>query len=345
MVRARTASRGGVALAIASLLVALGIACVLAAALARAVVGSPRFSVGAPVADIPPAYVAAYRSAATRFGLAAEGWSYLAAIGKVESNHGRSTASGVHSGQNFHGCCAGPMQIHNGFGSGGATWGVYKTDGDGDGRLDIYDPDDAIATAARYLRSSGAPTDWRSAVFSYNHAGWYVEDVLRRAAAYRLAATSPPSLPTPEPVGGSTWLVDVPGFPGERCDGRIVAEIVALVRAYGLHVHDCFGGAPHATNGEHPLGLALDVAPTDGDWSRTERLARAAGWSPACASEGCPDRGPFRLVLYNGFPGHGDPHHSRRPHLHLSWNHGATVPFSRAPWVRRVLLTSTAGAG
>ena len=130
-------------------------------------------------------YLAAYEQSAARFELGSDGWSYLAAIGKIESDHGRSTAPGVHSGQNAYGCCAGPMQIHNGFGSGGGTWGAFKVDGDGDGRADIYDPADAIATAARYLRASGAPADWRTAVFAYNHAGWYVDRSSRQAAAYR----------------------------------------------------------------------------------------------------------------------------------------------------------------
>ena len=139
------------------------------------------------VPDIPSEYLAAYESAAGRFTLGDDGWSYLAAIGKIESDHGRSTAPGVHSGQNSYGCCAGPMQIHNGFGTGGGTWGSFKQDGDGDGREDIYDPADAVATAAAYLKASGAPGDWRRAIFAYNHAGWYVDQVVDQAAAYRAA--------------------------------------------------------------------------------------------------------------------------------------------------------------
>jgi hypothetical protein len=76
-----------------------------------------------------PAYLAAYERAAARFKLGSEGWSILAGIGEVESDHGRSTAAGVSSGQNFLGCCAGPMQIHNGYGAGTGTWGAYAVDG------------------------------------------------------------------------------------------------------------------------------------------------------------------------------------------------------------------------
>ena len=282
------------------------------------------------VPDIPSEYLNAYESSAARFELGDDGWSYLAAIGKVESDHGRSNAPGVHSGQNSYGCCAGPMQIHNGFGDGGGTWGAFKQDGDGDGRENIYDPADAVATAAAYLKASGAPSDWRRAIFAYNHADWYVEQVTEQAAAYRSAGV----LPAPSGASDSGWLAPVPGADGERCDARIVPDVLAILRTFGLQLTACYGGAPHATDGEHPLGLATDLVPNDGDWNRTLAAARAFGWSPACAAAGCPDRGPFRVVLYNGYPGHGDPAHTSTPHLHLSWQHAVTAPFTRAAWVR-----------
>lgn len=302
------------------------------AGIAGALSGSPASAMDAP-ADIPVEYLRAYRAAAERFDLGSDGWSFLAAIGKVESDHGRSTAPGVHRGQNAHGCCAGPMQIHNGFGSGGGTWGAFAVDGDGDGHTNIYDIDDAAATAARYLEASGAPAEWRAAIFAYNHATWYVDDVIRLAADYRASASAPSNTTTAGPLNARDWLGDVPGFPGERCDLRIVADVVRLTARYGLRLTDCFGGEPHARDGEHPLGLAVDVVPLDGNWSRTLRLAIDAGWTPSCASSGCADRGPFRVVLYNGFPGHGDPHHTSSTHLHLSWEHGPAEPFSPAPWV------------
>jgi hypothetical protein len=313
----------------------------VAVGLAGAVLGAPSGSATA-ISDIPGEYLTAYRAAAEEFSLGADGWSYLAAIGKIESDHGRSTAPGVSSGQNAHGCCAGPMQIHNGFGSGGATWGAFKVDGDHDGHADIYDPDDAAATAARYLEASGAPSDWRAAIFAYNHAGWYVDDVVRQAAEYRAQASAPATVRKVGPIPAGHWLVEVPGFPGERCDRRIVADVLRLTARYGLILTDCFGGEPHALNGEHPLGLAVDLAPSNGDWNRTLRLSLDAGWSESCAKTGCPDRGPFRVVLYNGFPGHGDPRFTSRPHLHLSWEHGEASPFSPAPWVH---VVTTSGAG
>ena len=51
-----------------------------------------------------------------------------------------------------------------------STWASYGVDADGDGRADRWDPADAIYSAANYLRASGAPSDYRRAIFAYNHA-------------------------------------------------------------------------------------------------------------------------------------------------------------------------------
>ena len=291
------------------------------------------------IADIPAEYLAAYRAAADHFELGATGWAYLAGIGKIETDHGSLSATGVLSGQNAHGCCAGPMQIHNGFGAGTATWAQYRVDGDADGRTDIYDVDDAVWTAARLERASGAPRDWRRAIFAYNHAGWYVDRVVEQAQRYLAeGAAGSGAAGTREVRSDGRWLVALPGFPGERCDARIVRDVRWLVATFGLFVSDCFGGHPHAIAGEHPLGLAVDVSPVDGNWGRTQRLAARFGWTPSCARAGCGGRGPFRLILYNGYPSHGDPRHSSRPHLHLSWEHAPAPPFTAAQWVRVLSL-------
>jgi cell wall-associated NlpC family hydrolase len=139
--------------------------------------------------EIPPNYLALYRSGAdTCPGLP---WSVLAAIGKVETNHGRLQAPGVISGANFAGA-AGPMQIGIG-GKAGNTFGAYAVDGDGDGISNVYNPADAIFTAASYLCRNGGGKGgdlWR-AVFAYNHADWYVTKVLAIASTYEAATAAP----------------------------------------------------------------------------------------------------------------------------------------------------------
>ena len=135
------------------------------------------------LADIPPAYLVLYMDAAQT--CPSLPWGVLAGIGKVESDHGRSDAPGVHSGANYAGA-EGPMQFEP------ATFAEYAVDADHDGRPDVYDPADAIHTAAAVLCTNGAgtgtPAGIRQAIFAYNHSRAYVTDVLSWAARYTVPA-------------------------------------------------------------------------------------------------------------------------------------------------------------
>jgi soluble lytic murein transglycosylase-like protein len=129
--------------------------------------------------SIPVAYEAAYRAgAATCPGI---DWTLLAAVGQIESGHGRN------NGPSSAGAI-GPMQFMP------ATFARYAVDGDGDGVTDPWDYRDAIFTAAAYLCASGArggtPDGIRQALFAYNHAQWYVDLVL---AAQQAILSRPPT--------------------------------------------------------------------------------------------------------------------------------------------------------
>jgi hypothetical protein len=127
--------------------------------------------------EIPPLYLALYRQAAQRYGV---DWALLAAIGKLECDHGRDPSpSCTQEGATNYAGAGGPMQFI------ATTWAQYGVDGNGDGRADRWDAADAIYSAANYLRASGAPRDTERAIFAYNHARWYVADVERWAALYR----------------------------------------------------------------------------------------------------------------------------------------------------------------
>jgi len=121
----------------------------------------------------PRSYVDLYRqSAAYCPGLP---WSVLAAIGEVESAHGR------YNGPSSAGAL-GPMQFMP------STWQDYGFDGNGDGRHDIMNPFDAVPAAAKYLCGYGGGSGGQAlyeAIFAYNHADWYVRKVLRVARYYR----------------------------------------------------------------------------------------------------------------------------------------------------------------
>jgi hypothetical protein len=147
-------------------------------------------------ADIPRDYLQRYQSAAGMCrGLS---WPVLAAVGRMESAHGRSDDAGVHSGANQAGAM-GPMQFLAG------TWAAYGADGDGDGQRDVYNPDDAVLGAADYLCAAGAGRldHLREALWAYNHADWYVEAVLAVAARYGADLSGLPP-PPPAPVEVST---------------------------------------------------------------------------------------------------------------------------------------------
>ena len=135
----------------------------------------------AAVAEIPTGYLRTYQAAAGRCrGLS---WTVLAAIGKVESNHGRAPLPGVRSGWNRAGA-AGPMQFGIGVGRAGNAWAHFGRDFDGDGRRSVYDPGDAIPAAARYLCAAGAPRHVDRALYAYNHSWAYVAKVKALARRY-----------------------------------------------------------------------------------------------------------------------------------------------------------------
>ena len=69
------------------------------------------------------------------------------------------------------------------------TWALYGVAAAGDGRADRWNASDAIFSAANYLHSAGAPASYSRAIYAYNHAGWYVAEVLAWAARYRADVT------------------------------------------------------------------------------------------------------------------------------------------------------------
>jgi hypothetical protein len=132
--------------------------------------------------EIPSEYLRLYQQAARRYGL---DWAILAGIGKVECDHGRDPDPSCTQAGAVNGAGAGgPMQFL------ASTWATYGLNVDGGAAPDRWDPADAIYGAANYLRASGAPRNYRAAIYAYNHAGWYVAEVEAWAARYRGAAVS-----------------------------------------------------------------------------------------------------------------------------------------------------------
>jgi len=161
----------------AALLVLVVLAAVLAAG-ARAdtftVVPTPLVTPLAPDATATQAplpyaqLLGLWQQAGAEYGVP---WQVLAAINKIESNFGRNM------GPSSAGAI-GWMQFMP------STWMRWGVDANGDGVADPWNANDAIFSAARYLAAAGAPNDLYRAVFAYNHADWYVREVLALASLY-----------------------------------------------------------------------------------------------------------------------------------------------------------------
>ncbi len=182
-------------------------------------------SVGS-VKGVPAKLVPIYEQAASRYRLGDQGPSILAAINKVETDFGAdmgpSSAGAI-----------GWMQFEP------STWATWGVDANHDGVKDPNDPWDAIFAAARYLRASGAPGDWQAAILAYNHAQWYVDEVLADAKGFQ-GATS----------------VQVAGFGdcAAAASGPAVQRMVAEAsRLDALHIPYVWGGS-HGQSPTPPNG-------------------------------------------------------------------------------------------
>lgn len=226
-------------------------------------------------ADIPPQLIPIYERAAARYHLGPKGPAVLAAINEVETDFGRDLSTSSAG-------AVGWMQFEP------TTWATYGVDGDGDGIKNPNDPWDAIFSAANYLSANGAPGDWQRAILAYNHADWYVEEVLTLASQYQRAGGGATAVPVSEacaaPPGGGSRLA------------RLIAEanrIDALRSAY------VYGGG-HVT-----------PAPATPPWdcsSAWSRLIQVAGYDiPTMDSTGFMswgDPGPGRYVTIYATPAH-----------------------------------------
>src|SRR4029079_7976750 len=112
-----------------------------------------------------------YQAAAQAYDLGPAGPSILAAINEIESGFGQNLGPSSAGAEGW-------MQFMP------STWATYGVDADNDGLKDPNNPNDAIFAAARYLRAAGMPEDPEGAVFAYNHADWYVAEVMARAACF-----------------------------------------------------------------------------------------------------------------------------------------------------------------
>ena len=161
-------------------------------------IGVPNFVIDS--FEIPPFLLPIYQACGTEYGVP---WEVLASINKIE------TAFGTNLNVSSAGAM-GWMQFLP------SSWQTYGLDANGDGREDPYNPVDAICAAAHYLKIAGADHNLYEAIFAYNHADWYVQEVLLYARAYG-------KLPT-DLVGSLTGLTEGAHFP-VAADARYADEL------------------------------------------------------------------------------------------------------------------------
>jgi cell wall-associated NlpC family hydrolase len=150
-----------------------GVIVAIAAVGLQALTPAPLSPTATATSQIPAAYLTLYQAAATRCPMP---WTILAAVGQVESDQGRDTATSSAG-------AVGPMQFEP------ATWARWGVDGDDDGVKNPRDPADAIPAAADYLCSLGVATNPHNALVGYN-CGNSGPECQTASAGYAAAVTS-----------------------------------------------------------------------------------------------------------------------------------------------------------
>jgi hypothetical protein len=300
--------------------------------------GASSFALG----DIPGRYLGIYAQAAGT--CPALRWQVLAAIGKIESDHGRSPAPGVHHGVNRFGCCAGPMQFNltNGPPSTWDTWGTGI-------RAHVYDPAHAIPAAARKLCGDGlahpqpaardpcpqvlGPAALHRALKRYNNACWYVHEVVTLAARY--TATGAPLAPSRDPfvraLAANPRLTTTtrrgcdprPDLASGRLDLRVQSLLAVLAERHRIRISCLRTGHSRFVKGttrvsNHTVWRAVDIDMVDGrPVSPANQRARAlAGWLDGLQGPLRPSEigSPFRFGHRPYFSDEG-----HQGHLHIGY--------------------------
>jgi hypothetical protein len=157
-----------IAVPIAALLAMIGSAVCIAFAFGGASGCGGASAATGDVNGVPAKLIPIYQQAAAKYHLGPKGPAILAGINWEETRFGQDL--GVSEAE-----AEGWMQFLP------SSWETFGEDANGDGKADPYNPWDAIFAAAHLLRYGGAPANWHDAIFGYNHADWYVADVLADA--------------------------------------------------------------------------------------------------------------------------------------------------------------------
>jgi hypothetical protein len=295
----------------------IGVALVLCAAAPATAQGACSTAVtrASATASIPPGYLVLYQKWGNAYGVP---WQLLAAVGSVESRHGRDRGAFVPHTRGV----LGPMQFqagsnklarrtdragNQGF---GGTWGVWRrSSGHPPYRMD--DPDDEIAAAAAKIAAdAGDARVWARALWRYNALHSYRKTVLRRAARLGMSSacgllTQPaaPAVPTaatparpalgsalaatPESLLASDALAFAPPAADDIAhhvaDRRLVALLAWIAQRHHIVVTAIRTGHARYVAGTHRpsnhwFGRAASISEVDGEAVAPGSRAAAALW-------------------------------------------------------------------
>ena len=201
-------------------------------------IGVPNFVIDS--FEIPPFLLPIYQACGTEYGIP---WEVLASINKIE------TAFGTNLNVSSAGA-VGWMQFLP------SSWEAFGVDANGDGRKDPYNPVDAICAAANYLEIAGGKEDLYDAIFAYNHADWYVQEVLLYARAYG-------KLPS-DLVGSLTGLTEGAHFP-IAADARYADDISARAALRSSDGEDTVSGGAAEVISSSPTRRGINIFAAEGD--------------------------------------------------------------------------------
>ena len=218
-------------------------------------IGVPNFIIDS--FEIPPFLLPIYQACGTEYGIP---WEVLASINKIETGFGTnlnvSSAGAV-----------GWMQFLP------SSWEMYGVDANGDGRKDPYNPVDAICAAANYLEAAGGNENLYDAIFAYNHADWYVQEVLLYARAYG-------KLPS-DLVGSLTGLTEGAHFP-VAADARYADDVSARAALQSASPEDVVSseGTEVLSSSPTPRGINIFAAEGAPVVAVNDGVIRKLGSSP-----------------------------------------------------------------